>query len=113
MSIHEQYESVLKECIFISKPNEWFLEGYQVEFIRSVFSWREEIRFNDNTAIVNGLTIIDYRNDLHLEEPIFDQDSHDIKEFEIYDKWGNEISELTLFEYKELLRNNKIEEVNV
>ena len=104
----DEYESILKECIFVSKPDGWFLEGFQVEISRCFYpQFKDGDKFNSKSAIVYGLTLEEVKDDI----PAFDGESCPLDEFEIYDKWGNEISELTLREYKELIRNTKIEKI--
>jgi hypothetical protein len=108
--IHKEYESIIKECIFISKPEEWFIEGYQVELNAIYYEFKSGFKFNYGSGLFVGLTdegFKEYTGDL----PRLDGESCALDEFEIYDKWGNEISELTLSEYKSLLRDLKIEEI--
>ncbi len=106
--INKEYVSILRECIFISKPDEWFLEGIQASLDVLYVAYDEYSKFNDNSAIMDGLT---YEGCDELGECREDSEGCSLEEFEIYDKFGNEISELTLHEYKSILRNEKIEQI--
>jgi hypothetical protein len=108
MNTAEEYECILRECIFVSKPDEWFLEGLQAELDILYSPYEEGKKFNDNSAIMEGLTnegFIGYVG----EFPRRDSEGCPLSEFEIYDKYGNEISELTLSEYRILLRGVKLD----
>ncbi len=110
LTIDEEYRAVLQECFFISKPDEWFLEGLEADLETLYSLYKNGDTFNSNSAIMRGLTLETYdgcKDDI----PRVDGEGCPLTEFEIYDKWGNEISELTLNEYKSLLREKKIDHI--
>jgi hypothetical protein len=101
--INEEYQNVIKKCKFISKPEEWFVEGTEAlnEDGISYTDYKEGDKFNDGWSLFNGLTnetFVGYEGEL----PRQDGETCPFDEFLIYDEYGNEISELTLNEYKEL-----------
>lgn len=101
-----------KDVIFVAKYDSYFEEGYQSELIDLKFITGE--KFNFNRGVFRGvqssksikeewipIKYVEYDNGVcEIEAPF--------REFEIYDKFGNEISELSLLEYKQILRDMKI-----
>lgn len=109
MSIDDKYKLILSECIFISKKGEWFLDGFQVGLDTLYSPYRkEDQKFNNNSAIMHGLTNESYSG-FSGDLPRLDSEGCALEEFEIYDKYGNEISELSIVEYILILRDLKID----
>lgn len=106
-NIHREYVDVLNKCFIVSKKDEWFLEGFEVDMDGLYYGYGENSKFNGNSATFIGLTF----EDTDGITPELDSEGCPLDEFEIYDNYGNEISELTLSEYKSLLRNSKIEKI--
>lgn len=109
-SIHEQYNDIIKKCKFISRPNEWFISGSEVKLDSDIF-WTNCNKFNDGSALFYGLTNENY-DGYDGELPREDGETCPLDEFYIYDEFGNEISELTLEEYKKLIRKLKLKQIN-
>jgi hypothetical protein len=108
-NINKQYQEIIKKCKFISKPDEWFVEGIEVECpdACSYNEYKSGDKFNSGWSLFQG-----YTNETYIgyngEFPRPDGETCPFDEFYIYDEFKNEISELTLEEYKELLKNNNI-----
>lgn len=106
--IDKEYNDVLKNCVFISKPDGWFIEGFQVELGPVWGKYTARSKFKDNSALGTGLTY----EGCESGECRTDTEGCSLWEFEIYDKWGNEISDFTLEEYKKLfIRDEKISDI--
>jgi len=104
MNINEEYQSIIKKCKFISKPNEWFIEGTEAK-CSDAGSYSEYIEndvFNIGWSLFEGYTNNGFKG-YTGELPREDGETCPFDEFFIYDVFGNEISELTLEEYKKLL----------
>jgi len=101
--INKEYQEIIRECKFISKPNEWFIEGKEVDCVDKCSYSEYELgyKFNDGWALFEGYTNEGYKG-YTGELPRPDGETCPFDEFLIYDKLGNEISELTLEEYKNL-----------
>lgn len=100
-SIHNQYNDIIKKCKFISKPDEWFVEGTEAlcSDAGNYSEYAEGDKFNDGWSLFEGLTnetFADYNGEL----PRYDGETCPFDEFFIYDEFNNEISELTLREYE-------------
>jgi hypothetical protein len=104
-NINEEYQKIIKKCKFISKPDEWFVEGTEavLEDGYSYSEYKQGDKFNDGWSLFNGLTNETY-NGFTGELPREDGETCAFDEFLIYDEFGNEISELTLEEYKSLIK---------
>ncbi len=102
MTINEQYLEIIKKCKFISKPDEWFVEGTEAVIEDEVIypEYKEGSKFNSVCGLFNGYTNETYKG-YEGELPRLDGETCPFNEFLIYDEYGNEISELTFEEYKE------------
>ena len=89
-TINEQYLEIIKKCKFISKQDEWFVPEYE-----------NGDKFNSVCGLFNGLTMETYHG-YTGELPREDGETCPFDEFFIYDEFGNEISELTIEEYKNI-----------
>lgn len=99
--IDKKYEDILRKCKFISKKDEWFVEGTEVK-VCDVWQYEVGYKFKDGCGLFEGLTNETYSWYVG-ELPRHDSEVCPLDEFLIYDELGNEISELTLEEYKKLL----------
>lgn len=108
-SIHDQYNDIIKKCKFISKPDEWFVEGTEAKLDGDGSYWvySEGNKFNQGAALFYGLTNETFEG-YDGELPREDGETCPLDEFYIYDEFGNEISELTLEEYNIILRKEKL-----
>jgi len=103
-TINEQYQAIIAKCKFISKPDEWFVEGTEPKCSDacSYSDYKQGDKFNSGWSLFEG-----YTNETYIgytgELPRPDGETCPFSEFFIYDEFGNEISELTLEEYKEIL----------
>lgn len=102
----QNYLKLLKTFKFIAKPNTWFVEGTEATLdIKAVFPMyiTESRRINSLTGIFQGYTNETYQ-DYIGELPRLDGEACTFDEFLIYDKLGNEVSELTFKEYQEVIK---------
>jgi len=105
-NINEKYLEIIYKCKFISKPDEWFVEGTEAVIEDNVIypEYKEGDKFNSVCGLFDGLTNETFKGyDGELPRP--DGETCPLDEFYIYDEFGNEISELTLDEYQKLLEN--------
>ena len=80
-----------KEFIFISKPDQYYLEGNQVECESDCTDWKEDRLIKDGWGFFNGLTMVPYKG-YEGELPRMDGDqvwpgwsaSASFDEFDIY-----------------------------
>ena len=102
--IHEKYLKIIKKCKFISKPNEWFVEGTEciIEDYVIYPEYKKGDKFNSVNGLFNGLTMETFEGYIG-KLPRNDGEICSFDEFFIYDEYGNEISELTLDKYNELI----------
>lgn len=102
--IHEKYVKIIKKCKFISKPDEWFVEGTECIIEDDIIypEYKKGDKFNSVCGLFNGLTIETFHG-YDGKLPREDGEICSFDEFFIYDKFGNEISELTLEEYIDLI----------
>jgi len=109
-NIHEKYLEIIKKCRFISKPDEWFVEGTECVIDDDVIypNYTKGCKFNAVCGLFNGLTMETYRG-YSGELPRQDGETCPFNEFYIYDEFGNEISDITLEEYEVLLNKNSHE----
>lgn len=107
--INEKYQEIIKKCKFISKPDEWFVEGTEAKCSEtgSYSNYKDGDKFNDGWSLFEG-----YTNETYIgfvgELPRLDGETCTFDEFYIYDEFGNEISELTLEQYEVLLNSKTI-----
>jgi len=106
-TVNEKYLEVIKKCKFISKPDEWFVEGTECVIEDNVIypEYKQDDKFNAVCGLFNGLTMETYKG-YSGELPRPDGETCPFDEFLIYDELGNEISELTFEEYELLLNLN-------
>lgn len=113
MNLNQQYQKIISECKFISKKDEWFVEGSEAKLIgsSSYSEYEKGDKFNKGWSLFEGLTMETYKG-YTGELPREDGETCSFNEFYIYDKSGNEISELTLEEYYRLIRKQKLKRIN-
>lgn len=113
-TINKEYQEIISECKFISKKEEWFIEGKAVENVDkcNYNEYNLGDKFNNGYALFHGYTNETY-NGYEGELPRPDGEICPFDEFFIYDINGNEISELTLEEYKNILRNLSTKEITI
>lgn len=101
-SISEQYRDIIYKCKFISKADKWYIEGTEAkcDYI-CCDDYKLGDKFNSGWGLFEG-----YVNDGEL--PCLDGETCKFYEFFIYDEHGNEISELTLEEYKLLIEKHNV-----
>jgi hypothetical protein len=106
-TINEKYLEIIKKCKFISKPNQWFIEGTECIIEDDIIypEYKEGYKFNDVCGLFNGLTMETYQGYIG-ELPREDGEACPFNEFFIYDEFGNDITEITLQDY-EILINSK------
>lgn len=98
----KNHKLIFDECIFIPKENMWPVENMEVKLVSLLpidTNQKYDKKFNKNIALMGGLS-----KDGQYVESICP-----LNLFEIYDKYGNEISELTLSQYNSIVRNKKID----
>jgi hypothetical protein len=105
--LDKKYQEIIKTCKFIAKPNTWFVEGLEVKCVDtcSYAPYKNQDTFNAGWGLFEGWTnetFIGFDGELPRE----DGETCQFDEFYIYDKFGNEISEITLSEYELLSINN-------
>ena len=102
-TINDQYLQIIKKCKFISKQDEWFVEGTEAIIEDCVIypEYENGDKFNSVCGLFNGLTMETYHG-YNGELPREDGETCLFDEFFIYDEFGNEISELTIDEYKNI-----------
>jgi len=106
-----QISEILQDCKFISKKDEWFIEGTEVEFICLIgFPYTATTTFNDGSALMEGYTNETFKG-YTGELPRLDQDGSSLDEFHIIHKSGIEITNLTPDEFKMCIRSKKIMDV--
>lgn len=110
LNIHKEYVDVLRKCRFISKADEWYIEGSEATLdmyengdlpIYPHYDGNVD-KFNSVSGIFNGWTNETYQG-YEGELPRYDGEGCPFDEFLIYDEFDNEISNLTLCEYKLLI----------
>jgi len=106
-TVNEKYLEIIKKCKFISKPDEWFVEGTECTILDNVIypEYKQGDKFNEVCGLFGGLTMETYQG-YTGELPREDGETCPFDEFFIYDEFGNNITELTLEEY-EVLINSK------
>lgn len=112
IDINEEYQNIIKKCKFISKPDEWFVEGTEAKCsdTGSYSDYKQGDKFCNGWSFFEG-----YTNETHIgysgELPRPDGDTSSFDEFYIYDEYGNEISKMTLDEYNQLIREQKLKRI--
>lgn len=113
-TINKEYQEIISECKFITKKEEWFIEGKEVENVDkcNYNEYNLGDKFNNGYALFHGYTNEIY-NGYEGELPRPDGEICPFDEFFIYDINGNEISELTIEEYKNILSNSSTKEITI
>ena len=106
--INEKYLEIIKKCKFISKPDEWFVEGTECTIENNVIypEYKQGDKFNEVCGLFGGLTMETCKG-YTGELPREDGETCPFSEFFIYDEFGNDITELTLEEYEVLLNSKQ------
>lgn len=99
--MNEEFLELIKKCKFISKPNKWFVSGSECFLdVTSIYpKYEVDYKFNKLCGLFDGITMETYEGFLG-DLPREDGEICPFDEFYIYDEFQNEISELTLNEYK-------------
>ena len=106
MSIMNEITSNAK---FVAKKDTWFLEKSEPNLIGNVSYFDDtKDKFKNGAGLFNGLTMEAY-DGYNGILPREDEESCVFEEFYIYDQHGIEISEMTLKEYKTILREKNID----
>jgi hypothetical protein len=95
-------QDIVSKCKFVSKKDEWFVEGCvcKNEYAGGSYSeYKFGDKFNSGWSLFRGLTM----NGVIGNLPADDGETCPFDEFYMYDEYNNEISELTLDEYLKLL----------
>ena len=100
--------------VFMSKPDEYYIEGHPVQCDSDCTEWKEGKLIEDGWGFFNGLTMVSYRG-YDGELPRMDGDTASFNEFDIYYK-GIIVNEMTFGELKNLVlaysRDIKIDSLN-
>lgn len=104
MDINKEYQDIIKRCKFISKKDEWFIEGTEAkcDAAGNFCDYNKGDKFNKGFSLFEGITNETFKG-YTGELPREDGEVCPLDEFLIYDEFDNEISDLTLDEYKSLL----------
>jgi hypothetical protein len=90
---------ILRRSKFISKPNQWFVEGTEVKLLEdSLWGYDDNSKFKDGYGLFSGVTM-NFANTI-----VNSEEACPYEEFNIYDENGFEISDLTLKEYFQLIK---------
>ena len=79
--------------IFISKPDQYYIEGHPVQCESDCSEWKNIKLIDDGWGFFNGLTMVSYKG-YNGELPRMDGDSASFNEFDIYYK-GILVNEMT------------------
>ena len=111
-ALNDIYQNIIKNCKFIAKEDVWFIEGTECKNVDkcNYSKYTKDSLFNEGFSLFNGITNNSYKG-YSGELPRKDSESCCFTEFYIYDEFNNEISELTLDQYKQLLRTKKLIEI--
>jgi hypothetical protein len=101
------YNNILRKCKFVSKGNEWFIEGTEAKLVdESYQEFKISDKFKNGWGLFQGKTNETFKG-YSGELPRMDEKTCSFDEFYIYDENGFEISELTFEEYLQLLEEKK------
>ena len=81
------------DFIFISKPEQYYIEGHPVEIDSDCTEWKEDQLIKDGWGFFNGLTMVTYKG-YEGKLPRMDGDTSAFEEFDITYK-GVLINDLT------------------
>lgn len=101
---------LIKNFKYISKENEFFLEGIECTLISDKLQYSNDMKFKEYFGLFKGYSI-EQNNEYPVKKAYLCEDFCDFDEFYIYDIFNNEISELSMNEYKHILRKEKIKKV--
>lgn len=92
-TINEKYLEIIKKCKFISKPDEWFVEGTECTIEDNVIypEYKQGNKFNDVCGLFGGLTMETCKG-YFGELPREDGETCQFSEFFIYDEFGNSLN---------------------
>jgi len=97
--------------IFISKPNQYYIEGHPVQIDSDCTDWKEYYLIKSGWGFFSGLTMVSYKG-YDGELPRMDGDTSAFEEFDITYK-GILVSEMTYGELEKLiLADNRDEKIN-
>jgi len=82
-----------EDFIFISKPDQYYIEGHPVQCESDCSEWKNIKLIDDGWGFFNGLTMVSYKG-YNGELPRMDGDSASFNEFNIYYK-GIIVNEMT------------------
>jgi hypothetical protein len=110
----KEYRKILSKCKFIALPDTWYVEGSVAKLDGTPFVDynSDDIKFNDNCGLFDGWTNEVYDGYIGVL-PREDSETCSFDEFQIIDEYGNDITELTLKDYKLLLRKLKMEKLQL
>ena len=113
MSINKKYQEIISRCKFVAKPDTWYIEGSEAILIDGISyrSYSDGDKFNSGWSLFRGLTNESYP-EYEGELPRVDEETCQFSEFLIYDKTGNEISELSLNDLIPRIRIERIEKID-
>jgi hypothetical protein len=83
----------IEDFIFISKPDQYYIEGHPVQCESDCSEWKNIKLIDDGWGFFNGLTMVSYKG-YNGELPRMDGDSASFNEFDIYYK-GILVNEMT------------------
>jgi hypothetical protein len=91
------------EFQFISKAEEYFVEGSLVQCIGDYTEWKDDKKISDGWGMFSGKTMVTY-NGYAGELPRMDEDTSSFGEFDIY--WKNiQINEMIYMEFIKIIQS--------
>ena len=108
----DEYIDIITKCKFIAKPDSWFVTDSEAKLLIGQYSpsYKPQDQFKVGWSLFEGITNESYKGYIG-SLPREDRETCLFEEFFIYDQYNNDISELTLSEYKSLLRDKKIDDI--
>ena len=97
-----------KDFKFVSKPDEYFVSGTQVECEDDYSSWRDGDNLDIGFGMFSGLTMVPYKG-YTGELPRMDGDTSSFGEFEIYWK-DKRVDHMTYGELKSFIKSETLDE---
>ena len=89
------------DFMFISKPDQYYIEGQPVEIDSDCTDWKAERLIKDGWGFFNGLTMVPYKG-YEGELPRMDGDTSSFEEFDITYK-GILVNEMTYGELEKII----------